>query len=148
MALGVVELLGLDQAVAVKPGDAQTRRPMPLDEAPPGLKLLDRQLVASARVIKRQDSGGDRLHDGSFATYDPASGVGRWQLDFVRVGSGRERRSSSTEGKLHDRDGLARHGATFKLTALNKGLNRRTESKDRADTPVPPEETEAPQRPF
>jgi hypothetical protein len=148
MAPGMVELLGLDQTVAVKPGDAQTERPMPLDEAAPSLKLLDRQLVASARVVKRQDPGPDRLHDGSFATYHPASGIAGRQLDFVRVGSGRDRRPSSIEGKLHDRDGLVRHGATFKLAALNNCLNQRAGSKDLTESLVPREETEAAERPF
>ena len=68
-------------AIDLQPGDAQARYAVGVDRALPGEELLDRQMIAPARLLQAQRAVAHRGDDDRLAPHDPALGIGGGKVE-------------------------------------------------------------------
>jgi hypothetical protein len=67
-------------AILLDPGGAQSGETMLINRKLPGKKLVDRQRVAAAGLLKGEQPTSDRGNDFGFTANDPPFGPGRGQI--------------------------------------------------------------------
>lgn len=85
MDRSVALLTFVEAAVMLNPGDAQARKARPVNGPLPGREFFERELIAIACLIDRQEPAIHGCHNLTFATDDPTGSCGRREC-FQRKG--------------------------------------------------------------
>ena len=67
-------------AILLNAGGAQPRKTVLVDRELPGKEFVDRQRVAAAGLLEREQAAANRGNDFGLAADHPPFGTGRWQV--------------------------------------------------------------------